>query len=352
MRNVSAELAHRLPRSTRALQLSWCPGVSDKAVRMMAQLPALEWLYLDHPLNPQLSKQALAPLTDLPGLWGLSVRARPEEEGTPFLAAEHLAPLAGIPLRSMSLVNHPGLEDLSRMGPMPQLTRLDLSGCPVLRGLSVVGVETLFMDARRQMTEDTWEAIGRLGGLTQLSVCNRSGAGALLDNDALEVVWLYGSRGLAVRSARLQTMDLGETPIPPAEALAHCDGLGALRLPGHRLSAAHLGARGSLQALWIEGGAPKLKPDHWAGLQRCERLTLACALKLNARHLKAIAALKLSELHILKGAERLRPRDLAALGGLGAARWIHLDGCRDVDALRAALPGTRVTTEPSERVSR
>lgn len=238
------------------------------------------------------------------------------------------------------------------MGAMPALRMMDLSGCPVLRGLSVVRLETLFMDARQQMTADTWNAIGRMTRLAQLSACYRSGGPAVLHSEGLESAWLYGSRGLEVRSPRLQTLDLGETPLPPASELAVHDGLRALRLTGHRLSAAHLATLGELRALWIEGGAPKLKADDWAHLRRCERLTLSCALKLNARHLRALAALPLTELHVLKGADRLRPKELVHLGSLREAQWIHLDDCRDVSRLQELLPETRVTTNPTDRVSR
>jgi hypothetical protein len=350
VRSVSAQALGTLPVSTRALQLSWCSDVDDRSLALLARLPALEWLFIDHPLHPRLSVAGLRVLQQLPALRSFALRARPEEANTPSLESAHLAPLDGLPLRSLALVNHPALDDLSLLDALPGLETLDLSGCPVRSGLSVRGLTSLHLDGRAPLSQETWAAIGHMSRLRVLSACQREGDALLpVVLPALEDAYLYGSRGLSVRGPALRRLDLGGVALPAPESLAD---LRVLRLSAHRLDRTHLAALGRVESLWLEGGSPKLVPADWAHLTGCRRLTLSCALKLSAAHLTAIGSLSLEELHIYKGGERLKPKVLSGLAALTSARWIHLEGCRDVAVLRAALPGVRITTEATAPVRR
>lgn len=351
LRSVSASLIGALPPTVRALRLGWCPDVRDDTLALLSGLPALEWLFLDHPLHPELGEGALEPAAALPKLWGLALRARPEESRAPWLHSAHLAPLRGRPLRALALSSHPGLEDLSPLGDLPSLRSLDLTGCPARRGLSASAVETLFIDAPLPMAEDTWSAIGRMERLVRLSACQRTGPLPPLALPALEVAYLFGARGLSVSGPALARLDLGGGPLPaPAQLSAH-GALEAVRLPAHKLGSAHLSAISGVRSVWLSGGAPRIKPADWRLLSGCRSLVLDCALRLGRRHLAALGALRLETLVILRGAERLKPAELAGLAGLSGAERIHLEGCRDVSGLQAALPGARVTTEAAALVS-
>lgn len=346
VRNLPGGAIGHLPTGVEALRLGWCPALDDDALAGLAGLTRLRWLFIDHPVHPRFSPGALAVLRGLPALRALALRARPEEDRTPVLTSAHLAALEGLPLSALALGNHAALHDVSALRTLPGLRTLDLTGSDVRAGLPPQ-IEALHLDGKQPLSEECTDAIGQMTALRALSLCQRTGDRAWT-LPRLETAYLFGARGLSVSGERLARLDLGETRLPSPEALAAHTGLRAIRLPGHRLTGAHLAALPGVAHLWIEGGAPKLQPGDWAALRGCQRLTLACGLKLRPAHLEAIAALPLETLHILRGAERIAA---GSLGGLSGARWIHLEGCRDTTPLHAALPAARITTEPTARVS-
>ncbi|MEL6343903.1 MAG: hypothetical protein AAFV53_12270 [Myxococcota bacterium] len=348
IRGLSVGLFKALPPNLEALHLNWCADLDDAFLERLRDGRAIRWLYIDHCLAPDLSGAALAGFSGSDSLEVLAVRARPDD---PPLRIDGVALHSAHRLRILALQNHPALADVSGLADLPALEILDLGGSPARSALTLTTLRRLLLDGPLPFDPQMMSSLPALAGLEEMSLLDRRWpAGAT----AAPFGQLTGLRRLSLRGSRqipdtslfsalppLEVLDLAEIRAPSTEALKTLPPISALRLPGHKLTDGHLAAAPDTATLWLAEGAAKISPHGWDGrtARGLQHLTIDCMLKRTRRHVRGWADLGLLSLTIYRGAEALRPADLAPLRGLPR---LHLEQ-GDIDAVSTALPGTQVT---------
>lgn len=291
------------------------------SLAFLGELPALRELRLSGEL---VDDDALTIVEGLPGLEELDLSGCDQVSPAALARVTHL-----VRLRALDL-SHTQADDetLAGAGELGHLERLRLSGCPEVSRLSpLAGLPLRDLTLGCDLGRDDLEALGTLTRLRRLVLqsCQVKGQGLvhLAGLDELEELWLSGNalRGadLSHLPANLRTLSLSQTEVDDASlaGLAHLTRLERLHLSNcERIEGAGLAHLAPLRALtWLDLALSRVSSDE--GLARLpESLE-----ELRLDHVRGITGVGLGH---LKNLTWLRLRACSGLSRAGVAAILRL----------------------------